>query len=244
MNGIAKLPVAVLAAAFVLAGCGGSTGTDASGLQSENRDLRQENGRLNEEVQRLQGEVERLQSEVEDARETAEAEQPETPVTPQEEEVQETGPEESPGGALAVAGPADLRGEPAPGIMPEDFPLPADAILSTVSEDYYSFNLDFALDTDLQAVTSFYDQRLGDQGWEPADRTEYEQDGLEGTETTWERGTFIPAGSPDDPNYEQVKETLNITLQEIEPSGVAGRLFWSDAELLDENYQDGENGNS
>ena len=242
MSGISKLPVVVLAAAFVLAGCGGPTETDASGLQSENRDLRQENGRLNEEVQRLQGEVERLQSEVEDARETAEAEQPETP--PQEEEVQETEPEQSPGGALAVAGPDDLRGEPAPGILPDDFPLPSDAILSTVSEDYYSFNLDFALDTDLQAVTSFYDQRLEDQGWEPADRTEYEQDGLEGTETTWERGTFIPAGSPDDPNYEQVKETLNITLQEIEPSGVAGRLFWSDAELLNENYEAEENGQS
>ncbi len=47
MSGIAKLPAVVLAAAFVLAGCGGSTGTDASGLQSENKDLRQENGRLN-----------------------------------------------------------------------------------------------------------------------------------------------------------------------------------------------------
>jgi len=60
MTGVGKLFILVLVAAFVLAGCGGSTETEASGLQAENKDLRQENGRLDEEVQRLQGEVERL----------------------------------------------------------------------------------------------------------------------------------------------------------------------------------------
>ena len=34
------LPVVLLAASFALADCGGSTGTDASGLEDENRELR------------------------------------------------------------------------------------------------------------------------------------------------------------------------------------------------------------
>ena len=50
---IGKLSVVLLAAAFVLAGCGGSTGSHASGLEAENKALCQENERLREEVERL-----------------------------------------------------------------------------------------------------------------------------------------------------------------------------------------------
>jgi hypothetical protein len=29
-------------------------------------------------------------------------------------------------------------------------------------------------------------------------------------ETSWERGTFIPEGSPNDPDFEQTKETRTL----------------------------------
>ena len=29
-------------------------------------------------------------------------------------------------------------------------------------------------------------------------------------ETSWERGTFIPEGSPNDPDFEQTKETMTL----------------------------------
>jgi len=143
MNGAGRLPVVMLAAAFVLAGCGGSTETDTSDLRSENKDLRQENGRLGEEVQRLQGEVERLQGEVEDARETAEAE-----------------PEGSSGGGLAVAGPGEVSGEELPGVMPDDFPIPAGAVADYVSETEYSFSLNFIIDSGFDTTGAFYDEQL------------------------------------------------------------------------------------
>ena len=100
------LPVFLLAADFALAGCSGSTGMDASGLEAENRELRQENERLGEEVERLQSEVERLQGE--DARETSGAEATES--TAQEEDVRAAEPEGSSGGGLAMAGPGDVSG--------------------------------------------------------------------------------------------------------------------------------------
>ncbi len=155
MNGAGRLPVVMLAAAFVLAGCGGSTET--SDLRSENKDLRQENGRLGEEVQRLQGEVE-------DARETAEAQpevpETETPSATQEDEVQEAEPEESSGGGLAVAGPGDVSGEELPGVMPDDFPIPAGAVADYVSETEYSFSLNFVIDSDFDTTGAFYDEQL------------------------------------------------------------------------------------
>ncbi len=119
-----RLAVVALALVLALAGCGGSTGPDASDLGAENGELRQENERLEGEVERLQGEVERLQGEVDDARETAGAE-PETPApTASEEEAREADPKEASGGGLAVAGPGEVEGEELPGAMPEDFPTP------------------------------------------------------------------------------------------------------------------------
>jgi hypothetical protein len=186
-----KLFVVLLAAAFALAGCGGSTGTDALGLEAENRELRQENERLGEEVERLQGEVERLQGEVEDARETSGAEA--TEPTAQGEEVREAEPEGSPGGGLAVAGPGEVEGEELPEATPEDFPIPAGAIVDYVSEMGYNFSLNFVIDAGFETTADFYDEQLAARGWEETDRTEGTVEGLRGVETSWERGTFIPA---------------------------------------------------
>ena len=233
-----RLSAVALAAVFALAGCGGPTETDASGLRAENRELRQENERLDEEVQRLQGEVERLQGEVEDTREAAEAPETEVPKaeapesTAQEDEVREADPERSSGGGLAVAGPGEVEGEELPGVMPDDFPIPAGAVADYVSEMGYNFSLNFVIDSDFETTTGFYDERLAAQGWEETDRTEGTVEGLKGVETNWERGTFIPEGSPDDPDYEQTKETLSLGVYEIEPSGVAVEIFWTDFELL------------
>lgn len=140
---VRRLPVIVLVTAFVLAGCGGSTGTSSSGLQAENKELRQENDRLDEEVQRLQGEVERLQVEVEEAE--SEATETEPPAGSGEDEVQEAEPEESSGGGLAVADPSDVSGEELPEIMPDDFPLPAGAVADYANETDYNFSLDLVL---------------------------------------------------------------------------------------------------
>jgi hypothetical protein len=232
MTGVGKLFILVLVAAFVLAGCGGSTETEASGLQAENKDLRQENGRLDEEVQRLQGEVERLQGEVEDAGETTEPEVPETESTSQEDEVREAEPEESSGGGLAVAGPGDVSGEELPEIMPDDFPLPAGAVTDYVSETDYNFSLNFVIDSEFDTTSAFYDEQLPAGGWEETDRTEGTVEGLKGVETTWERGTYIPEGSPQDSDYEQAKERLTLDVYEIEPSGVIVEIFWNDYERL------------
>lgn len=221
---------------------------DEPGLRAENKDLRQENRRLNEEVQRLQGEVERLQGEVEDARETAEAEpeapETETPSTTQEDAVREAGPEGSSGGGLAVAGPGDVGGEELLGVMPDDFPIPAGAVADYVSEMEYNFSLNFVIDSDFVTTGAFYDEQLAAQGWEETDRTEGTVEGLKGAETTWERGTFIPEGSPRDPDYEQTKENLSLGVYEIEPSGVAVELFWSDYELLNRDTSEEERGGS
>ena len=66
------------------------------------------------------------------------------------------------------------------------------------------------------------------------DRTEYEQDGLKGVETSWERGKYIPKGSPNESNYEQTDQSLSLTLQEIQPSGSGGRILWNSYKMLDE----------
>jgi hypothetical protein len=231
---IGKLSAVLLAAAFVLAGCGGSTGSEASGLEAENRNLRLENERLGEEVERLQGEVERLQGEVEDARETAgaEPEVPATEPTAQEEEVREAEPEGSPGGGLPVAGLGEVEGEELPEAMPEDFPIPAGAVVDYASEMGYHFSLNFVIDSDFATTTDFYYEQLAAQGWEETDRTEGTVEGLKAVETSWERGTFIPEGSPDDPDFAQTKETMTLEVFEIEPSGVAVEVFWTDFERL------------
>ena len=177
------LPVVLLAAAFALAGCGGSTGTDASGLEDENRELRQENERLGEEVERLQGEVERLQGEVADVREASGTEEPATESTAQGEEVREAEPEGSPGGGLAVAGPGDVSGEELPEAMPEDFPIPAGPVVDYVSEIGYNFSLNFLIDSGFETTAGFYNEQLSTRGWEETDRTEGTVEGLEGAET-------------------------------------------------------------
>ena len=226
------LPVVLLAAAFALAGCGGSTDSDASGLEAENRELRQENERLGEEVERLQGEVERLQGEVEDAREASGTEEPATESTAQGEEVREAEPEGSPGGGLAVAGPGEVEGEELAEAMPEDFPIPAGAVVDYVSEMGYNFSLNFVIDSDFETTAGFYEEQLSARGWEETDRTEGTVEGRRSVETSWERGTFIPEGSPNDPDFEQTKETMTLEVYEIEPSGVAVEVFWTDFELL------------
>ena len=234
-----RLCVVALAVALV-AGCGGSTETNNPDLGAENRELRQENERLNGEVARLQGEVERLQGEVEDAQETAEAEPPAAESTAQEDEVQESEPEQSSGGSLAVAGSGDVTGEELPGIMPDDFPLPAGAVADYVSETDYNFALDFVIDTDFEAASAFYDGQLPATGWEETDRTEGTVEGLKGVETSWERGSYIPEGSPQDSDYAQAKERLTLGVYEIEPSGVAVEIFWNDYELLMDDEEDQE----
>jgi hypothetical protein len=188
------LAVVVLAVVLALAGCGSSTGPDASDLEAENRELRQENGRL-------EGEVERLQGEVEDARETAGAE-PEAPTsepTAQEEEVREADPEASSGGGLAVAGPGEVEGEELLKAMPEDFPIPAGAVADYVSEMGYNFSLNFVIDSDFETTRGFYDEQLAGRGWEETDRTEGTVEGLKGSETSWERARSSPRAAPTTP---------------------------------------------
>jgi len=156
-------------------------GTDASGLEAENRELRQENERLGEEVEWLQGEVE---------------------------------------------------GKELPEAMPEDFPIPAGAVVDYVSETGYNSSLNFVIDSDFETTTGFYYEQLAARGWEETDRTEGTVEGLEGAETSWERGTFIPEGSPNDPDFAQTKETLTLEVFDSEPSGVAVEVFWTDFEIL------------
>jgi hypothetical protein len=74
----------------------------------------------------------------------------------------------------------------------------------------YNFSLNFVIDSDFETSARFYDEQLSAQGWEETDRTEGTVEGLEGAETSWERGTFIPKGSPDDPDFEQTKETMTL----------------------------------
>ena len=178
--------------------------------------------------------MERLQGEVEDGRETAgaEPEVPATEPTAQEKEVREAEPEGSPGGGLPVAGPGEVEGEELPEAMPEDFPIPAGAVVDYASEMGYNFSLDFVIDSDFATTMDFYYEQLAAQGWEETDRTEGTVEGLKAVETSWERGTFIPEGSPDDPDFAQTKETMTLEVFEIEPSGVAVEVFWIDFELL------------
>ena len=96
----------------------------------------------------------------------------------------------------------------------------------------FAFSLNFVIDSDFDTTGAFYDEQLAAQGWEETDRTEGTVEGLKGVETTWERGTFIPEGSPQDPDYEQTKENLTLGVYEIEPSGVIVEIFWNDYERL------------
>ena len=176
--------------------------------------------------------MERLQGEVEEAGESAEPEVPEAGSTTQEDAVQEAEPEQASGGSLAVAGPSDVTGEELPGIMPDDFPLPAGAVADYASETEYSFSLDLVIDSDFETVGAFYEERLPKGEWKETDRTEGTVEGLRGAETTWERGTFIPEDSPQESAYEQTKEAMTLGVYEIEPSGVAVEVFWNDYELL------------
>lgn len=231
---------------LVLGGCGSlidladGSGGDSNGevqrLRSENADLRSENEDLQVEVRELQSEMEDLQAEVAQASAGSEsAVESDEPTEQESADEADSVSEESPdAGSIAVAGSGDKSGDSVPEIMPEDFPLPSGAVLEYTNEGDYNFSLDFLLDSDLASITAFYEEQLQAQGWEEVDRTEYEQDGLEGVETSWERGTYIPQGSPQDSDYEQTDETLTLTLQEVQPSGVGGRILWNSYELLDE----------
>ncbi len=84
-----------------------------------------------------------MQGEVEDARETAGA-----------------GPEGSSGGGLVVAGPGEVEGEELPEVMPEDFPIPAGAVVDYVSEMGYNFSLTFVIDSGFGTTTGFSDEQL------------------------------------------------------------------------------------
>lgn len=235
----------VLCPILILLGCASlldsGDSDDAGQLRAENKELRAENEKLQAEIEDLQAENGELQAEVAEASagdETSAVESPE--ATQEEAAAEESSDEPSSGGDsgarrdIEVAGPGDVSGESVPEIMPEDFPLPAGAVLEYTNEGDYNFSLDLVLDSDLASITAFYEEQLQSRGWKEVDRTEYEQDGLEGVETSWERGTYIPEGSPNDPDYEQTDETLSLTLQEIQPSGVAGRLLWNSYEMLDE----------
>jgi hypothetical protein len=229
---------------LILVGCASlldsGNGDEAGQLRAQNKELRAENEELQAEIEDLQAENEDLQAELAEASTgdgTSDVESPE--VTQEEAAVEESSGEpssedDSAGGSIEVAGPGDVSGESVPEIMPEDFPLPAGAVLEYTNEGDYNFSLDLVLDSDLGSITAFYEEQLQSRGWKEVDRTEYEQDGLEGVETSWERGTYIPEGSPNDPDYEQTDETLSLTLQEIQPSGVAGRLLWNSYKMLDE----------
>ena len=227
---------------LTLSGCaslitsGGEADGEVQRLRSENEDLRSENEDLQAEVRELQSEMEDLQAEV--AQASAGSDSAVESADPTEQESADetnSASEESPdAGSIAVAGPGDTSGDSVPEIMPEDFPLPSGAVLEYTNEGDYNFSLDFLLDSDLASITAFYEEQLQTQGWEEVDRTEYEQDGLAGVETSWERGTYIPKGSPQDSDYEQTDETLTLTLQEVQPSGVGGRILWNSYKLLDE----------
>lgn len=222
---------------LVLAGCGSLLGTgggedEAGKLRAENEELRAENETLRAEVEDLQGQV----AEVSDEGASADVESSESTQSGSESGDSSGGDSgaSSGGGSIEVAGDGDVSGSDVPDLMPEDFPLPSGAVLDYTNEGDYNFSLDFVLDSDLESLTTFYEKQLQETGWEEVDRTEYEQDGLEGVETSWEKGTYIPKGSPQDSDYEQTDQTLSLTLQEIQPSGAAGRLLWNSYKLLDE----------
>ena len=63
--------------------------------------------------------------------------------------------------------------------------------------------------------------------------------GFGGRETSWVGSTFTPEGSPNDPDYEQTKETMTLDVHEIERSGVAVEVFWTDFEILNKKGSDG-----
>ena len=217
-------------------GSGGGSGSEVQRLKSENEELRSANQDLQTEVRDLQSEVEDLQAEAAQASAGSDS-AVESAESTQQQSADEPAPSSegsSNAGSITVAGPGDTSGESAPEIMPEDFPLPSGAVLDYADEGEYNFNLDFLLDSDLTSISAFYEDQLKAQGWEEVDRTEYEQDGLSGVETSWEHGTYIPKGSPQDSDYEQTDESLTLTLQEVQPSGVGGRIFWNSYKLLDE----------
>ncbi len=230
----------VLCLMLILVGCASlldsGDSDDAVQLRAQNEELRAENEELQAEIEDLQAEL----AEASAGDETSDVESPEvTQQEPAQEEAADgtsSGSEggSGGGGSIEVAGPGDVSGESVPGIMPEDFPLPAGAVLEYTNEGDYNFSLDFVLDSDQESITAFYEEQLQSRGWKEVDRTEYEQDGLAGVETSWERGAYIPEGSPNDPDYEQTDETLSLTLQEIQPSGVAGRLLWNSYKMLGE----------
>ena len=97
----------------------------------------------------------------------------------------------------------------------------------------YSSSLTFVVDSDFGTTTGFYDEQHPAQGWEETGRTEGTVEGLETVQASWERGTFIPEGRPNAPDYEQASETMIPDVYEKEPSGVAVEVFWTDFDLLD-----------
>lgn len=228
--GLGRLGV-VLCLVLALGGCTGGGGGDAEQLRAENKELQSENEQLQQEIEDLQGQV----AEADDEGTAADVDSPET-TQPEDDDPTSSGASESGSGGedIQVAGDGDVSGEEVPEIKPDDVPLPSSAVLDYTNEGDYNFSLDFVLDSDLESLTAFYEKQLEAEGWEEVDRTEYEQDGLEGVETSWEKGVYTPKGSPQESDYEQTDQTLSLTLQEIQPSGSAGRLLWNSYKLLDE----------
>ena len=113
--------------------------------------------------------------------------------------MREAEPEGSSGGGLAVTGPSEVKGEELPEAMPEDFPIPAGAVVDYVSEMGYNFSLNFVIDSDFETTAGFYEEQLSARGWEETDRTEGTVEGRRSVETSWERGTFIRRAAPTTP---------------------------------------------
>lgn len=241
--------VAIVSAmvALTIAGCASSDQGDdesrANKLEQKNEQLQQENAQLESEVERLEKEIESLRSDVADARAEASAEQATAEETQAETEDPASGPEES-GGELQVVDPEELEGESVPDLLPDDFPLPSGGTVQNIYEDDSSVTMTILLDSTFDTAVAFYDEQLPPQGWEESDRTEGEVEGSKGVDISFDKGTFIPEGSPQDPNYEQVKEDLTLSIYELAPSGVAVDIRWFDYELADQQRNAEEDGSS
>lgn len=236
-----------LAVVLFVAGCGNPTASGDAESETENRRLREENERLREDAEEPGSAVAGSGPETDSTvPETVPETTGQTEPEPRQQETEPPGKKQASvgsgggtGGTLAVAGADDVSGEPLPEVMPDDFALPAGAMSSYVYEDDTSFSLDFVLDSDHEQLASFFDEQLATRGWQETGRTEGETEGLRWVETTWERGTFVPQGSPQgDPNYEQPEESLTLTTGEVEPAGVGAVILWRDDEAADRKYQE------
>lgn len=229
----------VFLATLTAAGCGSSEqgnagGSGSSGLREENAQLREENANLEEEIGRLEEEAEGLRSDIAEAR--AEAEEAESAAG--------QAAEDESGGTLTAVGPEELEGEPLPGLVPDDLPLPSGGSVRDVYEDDYTFSMTILLPSTFDETLAFYEERLPEVDWQEVvgDRVEGTTNGFRGVETSWDKGTYIPQDLPqDDPDYEQVAQNMDISVYELDPSGVQVDVRWYDYELSDSQREAEEN---